>query len=205
LIETLINNGCRRVDLFFMIGLPLQDYDSVMETVGYCGQLLDRYGDGRLLPLISPLAPFIDPGSAIFESPADYGYRIFYRTLAEHRRAMLMPSWKQTLNYETDWMSRDEIVRATYDGARLLLGHKERHGLVSAERAGELRGIIDRAKLLVERIDSAGGLEGELRLEAETLNRLSSLCDKHELNWPMRGWRLAPLRIIRALHDSMRS
>lgn len=205
LIEALVSNGCRRVDLFFMTGLPFQDYASVMATVDYCGYLLDRYGsNGRLLPLISPLAPFIDPGSAIFESPREHGYRIFYHTLAEHRQAMLMPSWKQTLNYETDWMSRDEIVRATYDGARVLIGHKERHSLVSHERAGRLREIIDRAKQLLERIDVAGGLDDESAREAEELNRLSSLCDKHELDWPVRGWRLAPLRILRALRDSRR-
>jgi B12-binding domain/radical SAM domain protein len=200
LIESLINNGCRRVDLFFMTGLPFQDYASVMGTVDYCGYLLNRYGSsGRLLPLISPLAPFVDPGSAIFESPAEHGYRIFYRTLAEHRQAMLMPSWQQTLNYETDWMSREEIVRATYDGARMLVGHKERHGLVSRERAQGLREIIDRAKRLVERIDREGTMNDDLRHEAKELNRLSSLCDKHELDWPLRGWRLAPLRMLRAL------
>jgi hypothetical protein len=99
-------------------------------------------------------------------------------------------------------MSRDEIVRATYDGARELVGHKERHGLVSRERAAQLREIIDRAKLLVAQIDAAERLDGTLRQEAEELNRLSSLCDKHELDWPVRGWRLAPLRIIRALRDS---
>ena len=203
LIEALVSNGCRRVDLFFMTGLPYQDYASVLETVAYCGQLLDRYGTGgRLLPLISPLAPFIDPGSTIFEAPDEHGYRILYRTLAEHRQAMLMPSWKLTLNYETKWMTRDEIVTATYDGARILVGHKERHGLVSQERAARLREVIDRAKLLVARIDAAQRLDGELCLEAKELNRLGSLCDKHELDWPIRGWRLAPLRIVRALRES---
>ncbi len=79
MIETLIDVGCKRIDLFFMVGLPHQDYQSVMDTVDYCGELLSRYGNnrktGRILPLIAPLAPFIDPGSSIFEDPGKYGYR----------------------------------------------------------------------------------------------------------------------------------
>lgn len=200
LIAALIDNGCRRVDLFFMIGLPRQDYASVMETVRYCGELLDRFGaDGRLLPMIAPLAPFIDPGSAIFEQPERFGYRLFHRTLREHRQALLMPSWQQTLNYETRWMTREEIVRATYDGARLLVGLKERHGLVTPDQAGRLREMIDRAKLLVERIGDLAGLSDELRREVVALNHLSSLCDKHELDWPIKGWKLNPLKIARRL------
>jgi radical SAM superfamily enzyme YgiQ (UPF0313 family) len=118
MLEILIGIGCKRVDLFFMIGLPYQDYLSVIETVRYCEGLLERYGsNGRILPMIAPLAPFIDPYSNIFEEPERFGYKLFCKTLREHRQAMLMPSWKYTLNYETIWMTRDDIVRATYDGA----------------------------------------------------------------------------------------
>ncbi len=136
MIETLISVGCKRIDLFFMVGLPNQTYDSVMDTVKYCGSLMDRFGSngdtGKILPLIAPLAPFIDPGSMIFEDPEKYGYTFFYKTLTEHRKAMLMPSWKFALNYETKWMNRDEIVRATYDGALGLLNAK---GTVRRHRA----------------------------------------------------------------------
>ena len=96
MIETLVGSGCKRVDLFFMIGLPHQDYPSVMETVDYCGELMTRFGgqrQRRVLPLIAPLAPFIDPGSAIFEDPEKYGYRFFYTdpggTPAGHAHAEL--------------------------------------------------------------------------------------------------------------------
>lgn len=42
---------------FFMIGLPEQTYESVMETVEYCGRLMERFNTGgrpRLFPFISP-------------------------------------------------------------------------------------------------------------------------------------------------------
>ncbi len=135
-IEAFLVAGCKRIDIFFMIGLPYQDYSSVIETARYCEDLLRRYGNTkRLLPMIAPLAPFIDPGSSIFEEPARFGYRLFYRTLREHREAMLMPSWKHTLNYETEWMNKDEIVRATYDAALMLLDIKARYEVIGKESA----------------------------------------------------------------------
>jgi B12-binding domain/radical SAM domain protein len=206
MIETLIGVGCRRIDLFFMIGLPHQDYRSVMDTVKYCGFLLERYGGkgtrGRVLPLIAPLAPFIDPGSAIFESPETFGYRFFSRTLKEHRRAMLMPSWKFTLNYETKWMTRDEIVRATYDGALGLLDYKERYGVIAGRTASLIRNHLQRAVVLSSKINDPENVDDALRKEIFNLNTLDTVCDKHELEWPIKGWKLNVPGILRLLFES---
>ncbi|HEX9023102.1 MAG TPA: TIGR04190 family B12-binding domain/radical SAM domain protein, partial [Geobacteraceae bacterium] len=77
-IEAIVHSRCRRLDLFFMVGLPYQDYQSVMDTVEYCGELLRKFGGtGKLLPMIAPLAPFVDPGSRLFEEAERFGYRIF--------------------------------------------------------------------------------------------------------------------------------
>ena len=96
-----------------MIGIPEQTVPSVKETIDYCEELLEktkRAGHGgKLHPYISPLAPFLDPGSRAFQEPAKHGYRLFHRTLEEHRQALLAPSWKYTLNYETKWMTREEL------------------------------------------------------------------------------------------------
>ena len=203
MIEKLISVGCKRVDLFFMVGLPKQTYASVMDTVRYCGELMARYGNtgaaGRILPLIAPLAPFIDPGSAIFEDPEKYGYRFFYRTLGEHRRAMLMPSWKFALNYETAWMTRDEIVQATYDGALALLALKERHAVIGAKKAAAIRDHLTRAMALSRKITDPLNLDDALRGEIRSLNTLDQVCDKHELDWPIRGWKLKVPNILRLL------
>jgi len=203
MIETLIRVGCRRIDLFFMVGLPYQTYASVMETVKYCGSLLARYGGngdrGRVLPLIAPLAPFIDPGSGIFEDPEKFGYRFFYRTLKEHRRAMLMPSWKYTLNYETKWMTRDEIVKATYDGALALLDIKERYGVIDDRNAARVRDHLERAIKLNEKITGPHNLDDALREEIFSLNTLDSVCGKHELDWPIIGWKLNVAGLLKLL------
>ena len=200
MIATLLDAGCKRIDIFFMVGLPYQDYRSVMETVGYCEELLQKFGrTRRLLPMIAPLAPFVDPGSGIFEEPAKFGYRLLYKTLKEHRQAMLMPSWKYTLNYETEWMTREDIVKATYDGALMLLDIKEKYQVIGKEKASMIREHIEKAKVLIEHIDSSGQIDDATRTEILHLNNLASLCDKRELDWPIKGWRLNLPKIFRSL------
>jgi hypothetical protein len=128
------------------------------------------------------------------------GYRLLYRTLDEHRKAMLMPSWKQRLNYETKWMSRDDIVNATYDGAEALVNLKERHGLILSADACEIKKHIARARSVVELLDQSGPVSKELASEIHRLNGLDSLCGKHELDWHINGNRYHILRFVEALY-----
>lgn len=200
MISTLLSAGCKRIDIFFMIGLPYQDYGSVMNTVKYCEELLEKFGgDHRILPMIAPLAPFIDPGSSIFEQPQKFGYRLFHKTLKEHRQAMLMPSWKYSLNYETEWMKREDIVRATYDGAIMFIDIKEKYHVIEKEKAAKIRNHIERSKALIERIDASAEFDNETKAEILRLNNLDSLCDKHELDWPIKGWRLNFVKLFKLL------
>ncbi|HAL60790.1 MAG TPA: TIGR04190 family B12-binding domain/radical SAM domain protein [Chloroflexi bacterium] len=167
-IRHALEAGCQRLDIFFMIGLPQQTPQSVMETIDYCGALLERFGgDGRLHPYISPLAPFLDPGSQAFEQPRKYGYRLFYRTLEEHRRALLSPSWKCILNYETRWMKRGEIVETTYEAQLRLSRLKAAYGLISDEERLATEERISKAKELIGRIDRLLEIEDEVQRKGE--------------------------------------
>src|SRR4030043_857410 len=135
-IQSALENGCRRFDLFFMIGLPGQTYASVMGDAAYLRGLLREFKQHKkVLPFISPLAPFVDPGSKVFENPEKYGYRMFYRSLEEHRQALKSPSWKYMLNYETKWMSRDDIVMSTYEAALSFNQLKTEYSLIPREGA----------------------------------------------------------------------
>ena len=108
-VSSASSHGCAKLDLFFMVGIPHQTYEDAMATVPYCESLIRRFGaDPRLQFFVSPMGPFLDPGCGAFEDPK-YGYRHFYRTLEEHRQALLQPTWKSILSYETDAMRRDEI------------------------------------------------------------------------------------------------
>jgi B12-binding domain/radical SAM domain protein len=193
--------GARRVDVYFMIGLPYQTYGSVMGTIDYCEHLLQRFtgpGDRRLFPFISPLAPFLDPGSEVWEAPEKYGYRLFWRTAEEHRRALVQPSWKYVLNYETEWMTREEIVAATYEAGLRLNRLKAKYGLLDPEVAAATERRIRRAVRLMEQIDDILSIPDEGR-RARLLSALkpqvdganhSTVCEKRELELPLSGLRL---------------
>lgn len=204
-MEYALQVGCKRLDVFFMTGLPRQTLDSVMGTIDYTSQLLAKFnGDGRVLPFISPLAPFVDPGSLAFEDAA-HGYHLFARTLEEHRRNLVAPSWKYVLNYETRWMSRDEIVASTYEAGRRLNALKASHGLVSTDLAARTEKRILRAVELIRVIDSlvAQGpdvVERELsalKPEIDKVNE-STVCEKRELALPVRRNHFNPLPIAKA-------
>jgi B12-binding domain/radical SAM domain protein len=188
--------GCRRFDVFFMIGLPGQTYQSVLNTVAYCDYLMGRFnrdGDTRVFPFISPLAPFLDPGSKVFEEPEKYGYRLFYRTLEEHRRALVQPSWKYVLNYEMQWMGRDEIVASTYEAGLRFNRVKARYGLIDPRMAEATERRIRKAIRLSRQIDDIMGIADEgrraklltaLKPQVDSAN-LSTVCDKRELELPV--------------------
>jgi len=176
-IEAAWAAGCKRLDVYFMIGLPKQTRQSVRDTVAYCEELLERYGEeGRLHPFISPLAPFLDPGSLAFEEPERYGYRLFHRTLEEHRRALLQPHWRDVLNYETEWMTREDIVLSSYEASLELNRVKLRHGLMSAEEVAQTEERTTKALELIEVLDdlAEGDQEKleELRSQMEEINAI---------------------------------
>ncbi len=193
--------GVRRLDIFFMIGLPKQDYQSVMDTVDYCEYLMHELDQGsprRLIPFISPLAPFLDPGSPVFENPERYGYRFFARTLEEHRQALIQPSWKYVLNYETEWMDRDQIVDSTYEAGLRLNRLKAEYGLVDPVQAERTEARILRARRLSAQVDDIMSIQDAgrrakllhaIKPQVDSAN-LSTVCDKTELNVPLTGIKL---------------
>ena len=176
---------CERLDVFFMIGLPGQTLESVRGTVDYCERLF-QLGDRRLSCYISPMGPFLDPGSRGFEEPERFGYRLFARTLEEHRQLLVQPTWERILNYETRWMTRREIVDATYDAAERLNELKMRYGRIAPRRGREVAANIAAARTLRARLEATmadGGspdVDPELRGEISRFS-MSTVCDKREL------------------------
>jgi radical SAM superfamily enzyme YgiQ (UPF0313 family) len=184
--------GCEHVDLHFTIGLPYQDYDSVMATVTYCDRLLDKLGaDGRLQPFIAPLVPFLDPGSIAFEEPEQNGYHLQFRSLEEHRRALLAPTWKHVLNYETDWMTTDDIVCATYDATLEMARVRAKHGLICAEALSALEALVDHTRRLMAEIERAMATEDFDQLQ-DILRSLKPEIDEVNRSGPWNDHIIAP-------------
>ena len=186
-IEQALLLKCHRIDVFFMIGLPTQTRDSVLASIDYCEKLFQN-SDRRLSCFISPMGPFLDPGSHGFETPEKYGYRLFARTLGEHRQLLLQPSWAQILNYETAWMSRDELVDVTYDAAEILNSLKLKYGRIDRKRGqGVSRRIVQARELKARLAASANNVLAPEALEALHGDihafSVSTVCDKRELFW----------------------
>ena len=190
-METLLRQAlelrCTRIDVFYMIGLQYQTYESVMETIDYCEHLF-QFGDARLQCFISPMGPFLDPGSQIFEEPERFGYRKLAHTVEEHRQLLVQPSWEHILNYETMWMTRAQLVDATYDAAERLNALKLRYGRIAPKRAKAVADGIAGARALRERLNAAmaNGSDAAafeaLRGDIARLNH-STVSDKQELFW----------------------
>ena len=190
-IKNALASGCEKFDLFFMFGLPYQTAEKALATVDYCEDLLKKFGT-RLNPFISPLAPFIDPGSLAYEESEKFGYKVFCRTLEEHRQALLQPSWKYTLSYETKWMTREEIVDTTYQAALRLNRIKATFGLIDDKMAQAIEERIKEAVLMMKRIDEIVQ-EKDTTVRDKKLNELqprinqlsmSTICETDEIKWP---------------------
>ena len=193
--------GCGRLDIFFMIGLPQQTPKSVMDTIDYCDYLLQKFsGDKRLSLFIAPLSPFLDPGSLGFEQPERHGYHVLFRTLEEHRQALLAPSWKYSLNYETEWLTRQQIVDTAYEAILRLNRLKAKYGTIPLEMADTGEQRIKRAWEMANRIDgilSRGELErlSLLKPDIDEINA-SPVVERLQLQLPVG---LVKLKFLRSL------
>lgn len=192
-LEAALKHNCRKIDIFFMTGIPKQSYNDAVSAVDYCKYLLDKFpGEKRLCFFIAPLAPFLDPGCRAFEEPEKFGYKQFYRTLEEHRTALTMPSWKYILSYETDSMTRDEIVESTYEAALRLNNLKKEYGLINNNLYQDIDYRIRMARSIIHQIDDIMKLpedERKLRLQemrskVDAVNK-ATICGKDELKWPI--------------------
>jgi B12-binding domain/radical SAM domain protein len=193
-LKSALNNGCSKIDLFFMIGIPGQNYKSALQNIDFCEKVHKECGeDPRISYFIAPLAPFLDPASPAFEHPEIYGYKKFCNTIEDFRQAMLQPSWKNMLSYETNNMTREEIVKATYDSALKLNQFKFDHQIIDKMVYDEVKNKIEKSVEFLERIDDIMLLAPEekrrelviIKEEVEVINR-HSICGKNELKWEVK-------------------
>ncbi len=189
-LERALDAGADKLDLFFMVGLSGQTPESARGTIDYCRHLVERFGaDPRLQFYVAPLGPFLDPGSRAFERP-ELGYHRRITTLEEHRQALLGPTWREMLSYETEWMNRDQIVETTYEVGGALNDLKFEAGLIDANTHATVARHFQIARATLPRIDAIKTLPqakqraalAELAAEVAEANRASLVADD-ELKW----------------------
>ena len=164
-IPRALDAGVKGVMIWFFIGMPYQDRQSVMDTVAYSERLIRKFGGWKALPLICPMVPFLDPGCRFFEEPEQHGYRIFHRTLEEHRQAMVEPLWHRRLNYETRWLDRRQLQDVSYEAIARLVEIKGEHGVLPSEFCQAILATIDETRQLLGEMEKALLLDGKLPVD----------------------------------------
>jgi clorobiocin biosynthesis protein CloN6 len=154
-IESALAMGVYSVVVWFFVGMPEQTRSSVFDTVMYCRSLMARFNSRRVVPVLTPMMPFLDPGSSYFEEPDKWGYRVFYRSLEEHRLALIHPSVVARLNYETRWLSREQLLQVAYDSIDEMTQAKAEAGLLPQ---GLARSLVERRKIEKDLIDRVSRL-----------------------------------------------
>jgi clorobiocin biosynthesis protein CloN6 len=174
-IPRALDAGVKGIMVWFFIGMPYQDRQSVMDTIAYSERLIRKFGGWNALPLICPMVPFLDPGCRFFEQPEQHGYRIFHRTLEEHRQALVEPLWYRRLNYETRWLGRRQLQDVSYEAISRLVEIKGEYGVLPPEFCHAILDTIAETKKLLAEIESAmlldGRLPASLRDEMRVYNR----------------------------------
>ena len=122
----------------------------------------------------------------------------------------MTPSWKYILNYETEWMTRDEIVSSTYEAGKRLNRLKAEFGLIDQRTAESVDRRIEGAVRVMKEIDQIMALpdakEREAALDPDLNGSLSlrtysmsTVCEKRELEWPTQFIRMNLFKIIKTL------
>jgi clorobiocin biosynthesis protein CloN6 len=154
--------------------MPEQDERSVMDTVEYCENLLEKYKSYRVLPMICPMIPFLDPASTFFEYPDEHGYRVFSRTVEDHRRGMENASIINRINYETKWLSRSDLVYVGFRAVKRLMEARASYGQLPSSFVKNYNSMIDDALEFIPMVHEVDCLTDKVVREAE----LESLGDE---------------------------
>ncbi|MGP6238927.1 TIGR04190 family B12-binding domain/radical SAM domain protein [Cuniculiplasma sp. SKW4] len=140
-IENAEKLGCKKFDVYFTLGISGQGSKELDDDIEYAKKLMIKQKDKQMkvYTFISPLTPFIDPGSLIYEMPEKYGFKITTKTLAGYFDLLDQgKSWVDFLNYETQWMSKLEIEKNTYRAEIEMMKARMETGLISRDDGNEI-------------------------------------------------------------------
>jgi B12-binding domain/radical SAM domain protein len=193
-IRSALDHGARKLDIYFMVGLSGQTPESALDSVEYARRLYEKMGgDGKIFAFTAPMAPFLDPGSMVYEDPERYGFTKLYNTLREHKEALRQPSWKLYLSYNTRWMTRDQVAETTYEAMIRMNRLKMDMGITDARHGETVQAGLEMARDIMRRIDVIAASTDdpgerqarymELKAEIDDAKESTSLA-KRELRMP---------------------
>jgi radical SAM superfamily enzyme YgiQ (UPF0313 family) len=137
------------IEVFFMLGLPYETRETAMTTLNLFGLMFQKHksfvgperGERRFHSEIGPMI-LLDAGSLAFDNPREYGYRLLRTTLRDHHDAFEMTHWKDYINYETNGLSRNELVELFLEVSLRKVDIYENCGVVPSEITDTIRSTI---------------------------------------------------------------
>jgi B12-binding domain/radical SAM domain protein len=159
------------VTLFLSTGLAGETLDTMIDTMELWEEIyllnktaieqynLSEIGKSILLggPIMGPI--IIDPGSLAHDYPEKYGYKMVFKTLEDHIEAFSQPSWHQWINYETELLSRDDLIELVFKFVEFSIIQRERYGLFSTSDAEIKRFQNKINKIAMEEVDAIMALQ----------------------------------------------
>jgi hypothetical protein len=161
-IEAALRSRAGSVDVLFLIGLPGQSVQSVVETIVYCEYLLRRFDGDRRLCL--QIAPCLLPGDSSFGSFESYGFKPRFHAFEEYLNSVSSPAWEDRLEYQTEEMSVEQIAASTYDALIRLTRLKAKYGQLPYKKAEDIAANYAKGWELTKRLEEIikGGHTDEL-------------------------------------------
>lgn len=117
--------------MWFQVGNALDSKETLDQTVDFCEKSLKM--SSNIYPFISPLAPYIDPGSLAFEFPERYGYSVIHKNLKEQITGFSKPTWNYYINYKTKNITPRENIHLSYEYIKKLENIKFQNGILNKE------------------------------------------------------------------------
>lgn len=140
-LQNAVTAGAKKIDVYLTIGMSGQTVNDVNADIDYSEKLMKKFSSAKekLYTFISPLTPFIDPGSLIYEHPETYGFKITAKTITDYFNLLENGKiWTDFLNYYTDWMSVEQIASATYESEIRMIKMRQSMGLLKDVDADEI-------------------------------------------------------------------
>lgn len=191
-ITRAFEHGAKQFDLYFMVGLGFQDRESVEQNHKLAESLVKENRGKRLLPFVSPYAPFLDPGSLAFENPEKYEYRSYARTVQDHYSLLDRGiTWKDFLSYSTRRLSRQDIVELSYESALEFARIKSEFGLIDEDTFEKIKHRIEISRKIIKYVEDKRSKKQEIDPEVLKISqqelRERLIIKREELDWSNRN------------------
>jgi B12-binding domain/radical SAM domain protein len=143
------------IDFHFMIALGQESPESLNEMWRLWERIMRRKTSEFFTSVDFGPMVIMDPGSIAYEHPAKFGYRMLYTTFNEMRERLANPSWVDWINYETRYMSRDQLVESIFKATEVWIQLFERYGIFDGARAESERMRLRLEKEVTEEVQNA--------------------------------------------------